>query len=43
MLMGRGIRTTERLIKSQITTKNHNNTQLIKDVISVDGGGELKE
>ena len=30
-----GARTTDHLIKSQITTVNHNNTQLIKDVISV--------
>jgi len=37
-----GARTPDHLIKSQITTVNHNKTQLIKDVISVDGGGELK-
>jgi len=30
-----GSRTPDHLIKSQITTVNHNNTQLIKDVISV--------
>ena len=30
-----GTRTPDHLIKSQIITVNHNNTQLIKDVISV--------
>ena len=30
-----GARTPDHLIKSQITTVNHNKTQLIKDVISV--------